>query len=83
MGVSGLRHAPAALYLRERAPGIHYTGGWVGLSAGVDTEARGKILSFAGDRTLVVQSVVRHYADRPTPASNINKRTLKLKAIGE
>jgi hypothetical protein len=25
-------------------PGIHFTGGWVGLRAGLDTEARGKIL---------------------------------------
>ena len=28
-GVRGLRHAPAALHLRER-PGTHCTGGWVG-----------------------------------------------------
>jgi hypothetical protein len=26
-------------------PGTHYTGGWVGSRAGLDTEARGKILS--------------------------------------
>jgi hypothetical protein len=29
----------------ERAPGTHYTGGWVGPKAGLDTEAKGKILS--------------------------------------
>jgi hypothetical protein len=29
---------------RERTPGAHCTGGWVGLRAGLDTEARGKIL---------------------------------------
>jgi hypothetical protein len=43
MGVSGQRHAPAALYPRERTLGTHCTGGWVGLRAGLDTKARGKI----------------------------------------
>jgi hypothetical protein len=47
-GVSGQRHAPAALYPRERAPGTHWTGGWVGLRAGLDTEARGKSFTSAG-----------------------------------
>jgi hypothetical protein len=45
MGVSGQRHAPAALSPGERTPGTHCTGGWVGPRAGLDTEARGKILS--------------------------------------
>jgi hypothetical protein len=44
-------------------PGTHWTGGWVGLRAGLDTEARGKILCLCRDRTPVVQSVVRHYTD--------------------
>jgi hypothetical protein len=44
MGVSSQRHTLAALYPRERTPGTHCTGGWVGPSAGLDTEARGKIL---------------------------------------
>jgi hypothetical protein len=44
-GVSGQRHAPAELYPRERTPGTHCTGGWVSPKAGLDTEARGKILS--------------------------------------
>jgi hypothetical protein len=34
----------AALYPRGRDPGTHCTGGWVGPRAGLDTEARGKIL---------------------------------------
>jgi len=34
-GVSGQQHASAALYSRER-PGNHFTGGWVGLRAGLD-----------------------------------------------
>jgi hypothetical protein len=46
MGVSGQRHASAALYPRGKdPPGTHCTGGWVGPRAGLDTEARGKILS--------------------------------------
>jgi hypothetical protein len=44
-GVNGQRHASAALNPRERTPDTHCTGGWVGLRAGLDTEARGKILS--------------------------------------
>jgi hypothetical protein len=35
----------SALRPGERTPGTHWTGGWVGLRAGLDTEARGKILS--------------------------------------
>jgi hypothetical protein len=42
-GVSGQRHAPAALYPRERTPSTHRTGGWVGLRAGLDTEVRREI----------------------------------------
>jgi len=33
--LSGQQHAPAALYPRERH-GSHFTGGWVGPSAGLD-----------------------------------------------
>jgi hypothetical protein len=54
-GVNGQRHAPAALYHRERTSGTHWTGHWAGFRAGLDTEA--------GDRTPVVQSEVRHYTD--------------------
>jgi len=48
MGVSGQRQAPAALYPRERTPGTHWIGGWVGPRAGPNTEARGKILFTSG-----------------------------------
>jgi hypothetical protein len=44
MGVSGQHHAPAALYPRGKDPGSHCTGGSVGPRAGLDAEARGKIL---------------------------------------
>jgi hypothetical protein len=43
-GVSGQHHAPAALNPRGRTPGTHWTGGWVGPRAGLDTETRRKIL---------------------------------------
>jgi hypothetical protein len=45
MGMSDQRHATAVLYLRDRTPGTHCVGGWVSLRAGLDTEARGKIIS--------------------------------------
>jgi hypothetical protein len=45
MGVSGQRHAPAALSPGERTPGIHWIGCWVGPRAGLDAEDRGKSLS--------------------------------------
>jgi hypothetical protein len=44
MGVSGQCHAPAAHYSRETNTGTHWTGGWVGPRAGLDTEAKGKNL---------------------------------------
>jgi hypothetical protein len=48
----------------ERTPGTHCTGGWVGPRAGLDTEARGKILCPGRESNPdhpVVQPVVRHY----------------------
>jgi hypothetical protein len=44
MGVSGHRHAPVTLYPGEWIPDTHWIGGWVDLRAGLETEARGKIL---------------------------------------
>jgi hypothetical protein len=45
MGVSGQRHATAALYPREKTPSTHWTGGWGGgLRAGLNTKAREKFL---------------------------------------
>jgi hypothetical protein len=70
MGVSGQRHAQAALCPGERTSGTHCTGGWVGLRAGLDTEARGNILCPCQVSNLdrpVVQSLVRHYTDWATP----------------
>jgi hypothetical protein len=73
MGMSGQRYAPAALYPRERTPGTHWTGCWVGPRAGLDTDDRGKILcpcrGSNPDRP-VVQPVVRHYTAWAIPTSN-------------
>jgi hypothetical protein len=54
--VSGQRHARPRFTPRERTPGTHWTGGWVGPRAGMDTETRGKILVIAGDRTSIARS---------------------------
>jgi len=40
-GVRGQRHAPAALYPRERR-GTHFTGGWVGLRVGLDWRGKSR-----------------------------------------
>jgi hypothetical protein len=60
-GVSGQRHASATLSPGKRSPppGTHWVGGWVGLRAGLVTEA----IASAGDRTPVFQSRVRNYTD--------------------
>jgi hypothetical protein len=42
--MSGQCHAPAVFYPQEWTPGTHWRGGWVGLRAGLDTEARRKVL---------------------------------------
>jgi hypothetical protein len=45
MGVSGQRHAPAALYQQERIPSTNWIGSWVSLRTGLETQGTGKILS--------------------------------------
>jgi hypothetical protein len=44
IGVSGQRHASAAISSQEKTPGTYLVGGWVDLRAGLDTEVRGNIL---------------------------------------
>jgi hypothetical protein len=41
--VSGQRHAPNALTPGDWTPGTHWIEGWVGLRAGLETGASGKI----------------------------------------
>jgi hypothetical protein len=61
MGVSGQRHAPAALYPREWTPGtIGQEAGWA--SEPVWTQRlEEKSFTSTGDRTPVVLSVFSHY----------------------
>jgi hypothetical protein len=59
MEVSGKRYAPAALYPRERTTWIHWIGGWVGLRAGLDREAGGKILCPCRGYNLRTKSVLQ------------------------
>jgi hypothetical protein len=39
-GVSGQRYTPAALYPQGKDPSTHWTGGWTGTRASLDTEIR-------------------------------------------
>jgi hypothetical protein len=43
-GGGGQRHAAAAIYPQETTPSTQWIGGWVDLTAGLDIEARGKII---------------------------------------
>jgi hypothetical protein len=56
--MSGQRHAPAALYLQERFPSTHWIGGWVGLRAGLDTEAGRQSFASAEDRTPLTEGQI-------------------------
>jgi hypothetical protein len=65
MGVSGQRHAPAALLPQEKGPPVPIVqeAGWA-VRTGLDTEDRGKMLCPSRESNPdrpVVQPVVRHY----------------------
>jgi hypothetical protein len=60
---------PGRALPREKDLGTQWTGGWVGPRAGLDTEARGKILCLwrgSNPDRPVVQPVARHYTDWAT-----------------
>jgi hypothetical protein len=66
MNVSGQLHDPAALTTRERAPGTHLIGGWVGPTAVLDAVVKGKITSPRRElkpRTPIVQHVASSYTE--------------------
>jgi hypothetical protein len=68
----------------ERTPGTHWTGGWVGLRPGLDTEAREKKTFYSvGNRTPAVQSLVGYYTDRaaPAPTCALEIKTLSVKFV--
>jgi hypothetical protein len=65
----------------ERTPGTHCTGGWVGPSAGLDTEARGKILRLCRRSNLdhpVVQPVARHWLTELPSSHNLTPTFLQI-----
>jgi hypothetical protein len=62
MEVSGQLHAPAAFTPRERAPGTHWIGGWMGLRAILDAVVKRKIPSShqeSNPRTPIIQPIAR------------------------
>jgi hypothetical protein len=85
MGVSGQRHAPAALHPKDPPVPIGQEAGWA--SEPVWTLWLEEILfASAGDRTPVVQSVVRHYIDwvnlAPLPWNKINQLIFVMVKFG-
>jgi hypothetical protein len=66
MEVSGQLHAPATLPFRERPPGTHWIGGWVGprvvLNAAMKTEIPSPRRE-SNIRTPIVQPVAQSYTD--------------------
>jgi hypothetical protein len=64
MVVSGQRHAPAALYPGNGPPvPIVQEAGWASEPVWTQRLEEEKAFASAGNRTPVVQSVARHYAD--------------------
>jgi hypothetical protein len=61
MKVSGQLHAPAALSPRERAPGTHWIGGWVGPRAVLDAVVKRKIHTPTGTRNIDHKPVAQRY----------------------
>jgi hypothetical protein len=61
---------PSSFTTREKAPGTHWIGGWVGPRAGLDDMDKRKFLTLPRLelRPLVVQPVARRYTDYAIPA---------------
>jgi hypothetical protein len=67
MEVSGQLHASVALPPRERAPGTHWIGGWMGPRAGLDTVSKRKTPSSCRESNPdhpIGQSIASRYTDR-------------------
>jgi hypothetical protein len=66
---------PGRLIPRERAPGTHWIGGWVGPRTVLDAEVKRKIPSprrKSNPRTPNVQPVAQRYTDWDITATNIS-----------
>jgi hypothetical protein len=64
MEVSGQLHALAALPPRDKAPGTHWIGGWLGSRAVLDAVVKRKIPSprpESNPRTSIIQPVAQRY----------------------
>jgi hypothetical protein len=61
-GVSGQWQIPAALYPRGKTPDVNWIVGWASKLFWTK-RLKEKLFASAGDRTPVVQNVVRHYSD--------------------
>jgi hypothetical protein len=71
MGVNGQHHAPAALYPRGKDPRYPLDRTLGGPQPVWPQRLDENSSVSVGDRTPVVQSVVRHYTDLATPAHNL------------
>ena len=60
--VRGQRHAPAALYPRER-PTTNFTGGWLDPRADLDRCGKSRAPPHPGFDPRTVQAVASHYTD--------------------
>jgi hypothetical protein len=80
MGVSGQRHAPAVLYPRGKDPWYPLDRRLRGAAEPIWTQGLGeKSSASVGDRTPIVQPVVRHYTDLVTAAPlNFRDRCFKM-----
>jgi hypothetical protein len=73
MGVSGQHHAPAAFLSSVKEPPVPIGQEAEWAPEPVWTQRlEEKSSASVGNRTLVVQSVVRHYTDWVTPAPNLS-----------
>jgi hypothetical protein len=69
---------------REGTLSTHWTGGWVGLRAGLYTEIRGKISCLCQGFNIdcpVVQSVARHYTDWATRLISLWRKNINFKCL--
>jgi hypothetical protein len=55
----------------ETAHGTNWTGGWVGLRAGLNILEKRKFVSSVGNRMSAVQHVVHYYTDWATPITTV------------
>jgi hypothetical protein len=65
-GSGGIASRPGRFTTRERAPGTHWIGSWVGPRAGLDAVVKRKVLSPRREskpRNPIVQAVASRYTD--------------------